>query len=111
MKIIPPGITRNPDVSNLYDAKKKRAESGDAPKEGGKAVDRDKMTIGADSSPVLSDAQLIASLKKSIMADIQAGASQQKIANLKQQVALNEYDINPADIARRMLLDNEANYD
>ena len=111
MKIIPPGVTRSPEAHSLHGAKKSRAASGDAAKETGKETDRDKITIGANHPSGPTDAQLIASLKSGIMADMQTGASQQKINSLKQQIALNQYDVNPSDIAKRLMLDSEANYD
>ena len=107
MKIIPSGLPRNPDVTNAQIPKKSRVSSEEAAKQ----ADCDKITIGASNSSGPSDAQLIASLKKSIMTDIWAPAPEQKINDLKQQIALNQYDINPGDIAKRLMHDSEADHD
>jgi len=77
-----------------------------------KSSDFDRITIGANQKTGIPDELFIAQLKKSILSEIQAGAPEYKLDALKQQITLDEYDVNIPDIIRKLLLDNpEANYE
>jgi len=112
MKITTQGMPRNPELNN-NNAQALKAKKGSSDSVA-KSADFDKISIGKDEGG-RSDAQLIAALKKSIMSDLMVGASEQKLNDLRQQIALGEYDVNPSDIAKKMLLDvvdtNEVNND
>jgi len=108
MKILPQRINVNPDINNLQNVKKNNAISGTVKK----SADYDKIIIGAGNPAGISDDQFIATLKKAIMSEIQAGASERKLNDLKNQIAVDQYEINASDIVKRMMLDNyEVNYD
>lgn len=102
MKVLPSSVNRNPEINNLRNISKNCVMPGTVKKE----ADYDRITIGAASSSALSEDQFIVSLRKTISAEIQAGAPEQKLHDLKQQVAMNEYEINPSDIVRRLMLDS-----
>jgi len=109
MKIIPGNM-----FNTGRDVMRKQSQSeAAAPKDAAaKTAGRDKIIIESTQNPGLSDAQLIAQLKKSILSEIQAGAPEYKLTDLKQQVALDKYDINISEIIRKLLLDNpEVNYE
>jgi len=108
MKIIPDSI-----ISGNRNIAKKQSHDDNRPASGtvSKSSDYDKITIGAVQKDGIPDAQFIAQLKKSILADIQAGAPEYKLDDLKQQIALDKYDINVPDVIRKILLDNEANHE
>ena len=106
MKIIPESLI----AGNKNITRRQSADDCKTPSESvGKSLGRDKITIAASQGEV-SDAQLIAQLKKSLSAEIQAGASERKLDDLRQEIALGEYDVNIPDIIRKMLLD-EAPYE
>ena len=109
MKIIPESVIKiNRDVSKKQNQGKDTAAFESAPK----ASVGDKITIGSNQAPALSDAEFIAQLKKTILSEIQAGAPEHKLADLKQQIALDEYDINIPDIVKKIMLDStEASYE
>jgi len=103
MKIIPDSsIKLNRDVAKKHNHTKDAAAFDLA----SKSAARDKITITSTQSHALSDAEFMAQLKKSILSDIQAGAPEHKLSDLKQQIALDEYDINISDIVRKMMLDS-----
>jgi len=108
MKIIPENILNsNRNIARKQDSGDKKS----AVETAFKSSDYDKITIGANQKNDLSDAQFIAQLKKGILAEIQAGAPEYKLEDLKQQIALDKYDVNVPDIARKMLLDNEVGHE
>ena len=103
MRIIPDSsIKLNRDVAKRQNQGKETNVTDSA----SKSAAHDKITISSTQSPVLSDADLLAQLKKSILGDIQSGASEHKLGGLKQQIALDEYDLNVPDIVRKMMLDS-----
>jgi len=108
MKIIPESI-----INSNRNIAKRQNQGENLPSSGSvsKSSDYDKITIGANQKTDLSDAQFVAQLKKGILAELQAGASEQKLEDLKQQIALEKYDVNVPDTIRKILLDNEVNYD
>lgn len=59
-----------------------------------------------NTKPALNESQFISGLKSQISAEVQKGASEYKLADLSKQIALDEYDINPADIARKMMMND-----
>ena len=104
MKIIPENIVNN----NKNIARKQSPEENKtAPEPGLKASGQDKITIEANQNAEMTDSQFISQLKRSILSEIQAGAPEHKLDDLKKQIALNEYDINIPDIIRKMLLDSQ----
>lgn len=108
MKIIPEQLMNNRDVLRKQNLDKKGAQ----PESAAKSAACDKITIEARQSEGLSDAQFIAQLKKGILSDIQAGASERKLDDLRQQIALGEYDVNASDVAKRIMnVGPEANYE
>ena len=108
MKIIPENIINtNKDILRKQPQNKGAAVSENV----AKASDYDKITIGSKPDADVTDAQLISQLKKGILAEIQAGAPEHKLAGLKQQIALDEYDVNIPDIIRKIMLDAEVNYE
>jgi len=109
MKIVPENIIKvNRDVSKKQNHSKDTAASESA----AKLPAGDKITIGSNQAPALSDAEFIAQLKKNILSEIQAGAPEHKLADLKQQIALDEYDVNIPDIVKKIMLDsNEGSYE
>ena len=108
MKIIPENmLNSNRNITKKHDSDNKKPAAGAI----SKSSDYDKVTIGADKKTGLSDAQFVAQLKKGILAEIQAGAPEYKLDDLKQQIALDEYDVNVPDIARKILLDNEVGHE
>jgi len=108
MKIIPESLLNSRNI-----VKKQKAEEQTPASDGvSRSSDFDKITIGAAEKTGIPDEQFVSQLKKSILAEIQAGASEYKLEGLKKQIALNEYDINVPDITKRIMLDNpEANYE
>ena len=62
----------------------------------------DKITISSQEQK--TDAQFIYALKNQIVNDLKSGMGADKLNELKMQVSAGSYDINPADVARRMLL-------
>ena len=109
MKIIPESVIKiNKDVLKKQNQGKDTASFESAPK----ASASDKITIASNQVPALTDAEFIAQLKKNILSEIQAGAPEHKLADLKQQIALDEYDVNIPDIIKKIMLDStEANYE
>ncbi|MGN1349852.1 MAG: flagellar biosynthesis anti-sigma factor FlgM [Anaerovoracaceae bacterium] len=65
----------------------------------GKITDR----IEISSEKNMSDEELIRRLGKIISSEVREGHSAADISNVKQQLALGEYDINPAEIAKKIL--------
>jgi len=103
MKIIPEHLVN----SNRNVIKKQKTdEQKPASDTVSKSSDFDKITIGATQKTGTPDEQFVMQLKKSILSEIQAGASDYKLEGLKQQIALGEYDVNVADITRKIMLDN-----
>ena len=108
MKIIPDGILNGREIARKQNHGKNAAPSGPV----AKPAACDRITIESNQNDRMSDAQLITQLKKSIMSEIQAGAPEYKLADLKQQIAMNKYDVNISDIIRKLLLDSpEVNYE
>lgn len=108
MKIIPEQIINNRDLLRKQDAGKKSAQ----PETAVKASACDTLTIDATRSAGISDAQFISQLKKGIMSDIQAGAPEHKLDSLKQQIALDEYDVNIPEIVKKLMnVSPEVNYE
>lgn len=67
----------------------------------------DQLTIRQTPITQKSDEQFILSLKNQLSSEVKTGASQYKLDDLRRQVTLNEYDKNIADIARKILMDQE----
>ena len=109
MKIIPENLIN----SNRNIVKKQKQDDYKPASDSvSKSSDFDKITIGATQKIGIPDEQFVAMLKKSIITDIQGGAPDYKLDDLKQQIALNEYDVNVPDTIRKMLLDtSEVNYE
>jgi hypothetical protein len=97
----------NPEIAiqnNKSIARKQAAnENRQAGETGFKSSDFDKITIASNDKNGIPDAQFIMQLKKSILAEIQAGSPEHKLDDLKQQIALNQYDINIPDIVRKIM--------
>ena len=108
MKIIPENLINN---NRSLLKKQKHDEAKPASEHVSKSSDFDKITIGATQKTGIPDEQFVSQLKKSIIAEIQAGAPEYKLDDLKQQIALDEYDVNVPDIARKILLDNEVGHE
>ena len=109
MKIIPESIIKvNRDISKKQNFSKDTSASEST----AKASAVDKITIEQSPGAALSDAEFIAQLKKNILSEIKAGAPEHKLGDLKQQIALDEYDVNIPDIVRKLMLDShEASYE
>ena len=108
MKIIPENIIKvNSDIVKKQNQGKSASESG-LP---AKSAPRDKITIESAPAVTLSDAELVAQLKKSILNDIQAGADRHKLNDLKRQIALEEYDVNIPEVVKKIMLDAENTYE
>jgi len=100
MKIIPEQIiNNNRDVLKKQDVAKKSMQ----PETAAKASACDTITIEAKQAAEITDAQFIAQLKKMVLADIQAGTPEYKLEGLKQQIALDEYDVNIPDIVKKLM--------
>jgi hypothetical protein len=110
MKVIPESVIKlNRDILKKQNHSSKDMKAFESPV---KASACDKLTIESNQNPALSDDQLIALLKKNIMSEIQAGAPERKLDDLRQQIALDEYDVNVPDIVRKMMLDSyEVSYE
>lgn len=72
-----------------------------------KNANYDQLTIHQTTNPIANDEQFISVLKDQLSSEVKMGASQYKLDDLRRQVALNQYDLNPADIARKILMDQE----
>lgn len=103
MKILPNGI-KNSDgyqVSKLAQKEKEMKTAGDATmKAAGKT---DTLTIKSVPEEIKVDAQFVENLKNQILSEVKAGADLHKMDDLKKQISLGQYDINPADIVRKMM--------
>ena len=55
------------------------------------------------SSTGLSDARFVESLTAQILREVRADAGAEKISELKTQLALGQYDINPAETADKIM--------
>ena len=102
MKIIPENIINpNRDI-----ARKQGGGKGSQSSEAAARSSFDKITIESNQNQGMSDEQLISQLKKSILSDIQTGAPEYKLNDLKQQIALDEYDINLTETIRKIMFGN-----
>ena len=111
MKIIPENVIKiNRDIAKKQSLNKNKDASEAASDPALRSSACDKITIESSQGPALSDAELIAQLKKNILSDIQAGTPEHKLNDLKQQIALDEYDVNIPDIIRKLMLD-EGSYE
>lgn len=63
----------------------------------------DRITISSRANKI--SGQFIADLREQILNQVKAGADPHMLDDLKRQVSLGEYDVNPADIVRRMMCD------
>jgi anti-sigma28 factor (negative regulator of flagellin synthesis) len=61
--------------------------------------------VDVNTKTIKSDGEFIQTLKTNIMAELNRGISKDEKEKLKLQIFSGEYDINPADIARKMFLD------
>ncbi|WP_324824530.1 hypothetical protein [Sinanaerobacter sp. ZZT-01] len=86
-------------------ALKKSSKNSVAPEQ--KNAEFDQITISQSPTSQKSDEQFITYLKNQLVSEVKSGASQYKITDLSQQIALKQYDNNPADIARKILMDTE----
>ena len=113
MKIIPESaIKMNRDVLKKQNQGKEGQAAPTAPEASAKPSACDKLTIESSQNTALSDAEFIAQLKKNILSEMQAGASERKLNDLKQQIALDEYDINVPEVVRKIMLDSpEVSYE
>lgn len=102
MKIVPENLINNRNIVK----KQKPEEPKSASDTVSKSSDFDKITIGTAEKTGIPDEQFVSQLKKSILSEIQAGAPDYKLEDLKQQIALNEYDINVPDITKKIMLDS-----
>ena len=50
-----------------------------------------------------NDARFVSSVTAQILNEVRAGADAKKISGLKKQVALGQYDINPEEIANKIM--------
>ena len=66
------------------------------------APNMDKVTIS--SVEAMPDAKFIEALKESILKEVRDGADIHKLGGLKAQVDSGEYDVNPQDTARKLLM-------
>lgn len=104
MKIIPENAALNSrNITRRANPDENKATPGSASKPAG----CDKITIASSQNAGISDAQFVSQLKRGILSDIQAGAPEYKLDDLRQQIALGEYDVNIPDIIRKMLLDSQ----
>jgi len=108
MKIIPENI-----ISTNRDIVRKPVQGKDAQAAGTAGKPScDTITIAANQNTEVTDAQFIAQLKKMILTDIQAGAPEHKLNDLKQQIALDQYDVNIPDVVRKIMSDGaEVSYE
>jgi anti-sigma28 factor (negative regulator of flagellin synthesis) len=60
-------------------------------------------TITLSHREPMNDKQFIESLKNKILKEVQAGVDIHRLEDLKRQIASEEYNINAADIARRIV--------
>lgn len=70
-----------------------------------KTESQDRLTIRG-ASDELSSSRFVDVLKQKISSEVNAGASPEKLNTLKRQIAFQEYDINAADIIRKMIQDD-----
>ena len=68
---------------------------------------QDTITIRSGGAPASSDSQFIQMVKKHLLSEIGAGASEYKLNDLRCQVALGQYDVNISEIVRKMTLESE----
>ena len=59
-------------------------------------------TVSIHSEEKLSDAQFIERLTGQVLKEVENGAGNDKLQDLKRQVLLGEYDINPDDIVNKI---------
>ena len=108
MKIIPESIIKvNSDIAKKQNQGKSASDAGLPVK----SVPRDKITIESAQPTALSDAELVAQLKRSILNDIQAGADMHKLNDIKKQIALDAYDVNIPEVVKKIMLDAENSYE
>ena len=62
-------------------------------------------TITISTGEHKTDMKFIEALKTQILNEVKAGAGIHKLNDLRNQVAAGEYDINPVDIVRKMMLE------
>ena len=60
-------------------------------------------SISIDSNKTSDDGDFVKALSADISNDVKAGYSPAELGAVKQQIALGEYDINAADVARKIL--------
>jgi len=103
MKITPDNILKiNRDVTKKQPETKSTVASNST----SKPFAQDKITIESNQGLTLSDVEFVTQLKKNILAEIKAGAPEHKLIDLKQQIALNEYDVNVPEVVRKIMLDS-----
>ncbi len=94
---------RSAGLSPLQTGELKKIKDTQTNKLDNKKEKFDSISISQTEKPVLDDSQFINALKAQISAEVQKGSSEYKLSDLSRQVALGEYDINPADIARKIM--------
>lgn len=104
MKIVPNNVNNHTDTYvskvNKKDAQEQNAAGAQGVKTAGKT---DTLTIKGVENDFKVDTQFITNLKNQILTEVKAGADLHKMDDLQKQIAMGEYDINPADIVRKMM--------
>lgn len=68
-----------------------------------KASGFDQILINRTADAKLSDDQFVGMLTKQLSSEVKSGTSPYVLEDLQRQVALNQYDVNVSDIARKLI--------
>ncbi len=90
-------------LSPLQTGELKKAKDPSMNKLENKKEKFDSISISQTEKPIMDDSQFMSSLKAQISAEVQRGSSEYKLSDLSRQIALGEYDINPAEVARKIM--------
>lgn len=106
MNIITGRSTVRNTSANIYRKIKENQNLMDCvPQAAAKSSGFDQITISRSADVKLSDDQFANMLSKQLSNEVKAGTSSYELNDLQRQVALEQYDINPTDIVRKMMFE------
>lgn len=100
-------ITNNDRTSGIVNSTNLKKLNKISTSSAQKNAEFDQLTISQTPTTMKSDEQFISLLKNQLSSEVKMGASQYKIDDLSKQIALDKYDKNLAEIARKILMDQE----
>ncbi|WP_206459614.1 hypothetical protein [Anaerovorax sp. IOR16] len=100
-------ITNNDRTSGIVNSTSLKKLNKISTSSSQKNAEFDQLTISQTPTTMKSDEQFISLLKNQLSSEVKTGASQYKIVDLSKQIALDKYDKNLAEIARKILMDQE----